>query len=219
MTRSQTAHPAQPDPDPGADVVPGDPPVPVNIWRLPAGEADAPVGARLAARLLAEYTRPKDLVYDHLPSPVLRKATQATGRGYRAANRFQQPADRATLAVAVWPPADRRLDPVIVLGGLRRRLRPGGFLAVIVTNPNPDPDPDVGGASAPVELGPLVQAATAAGLSYLQHIVTMPTGDHPPAAHDPGTAAAAAAEGATHERVHGDILVFCRTPGTGGADA
>jgi hypothetical protein len=215
MTRSHSAHPAQPDPDPGVDVVPGDPPVPVNIWRLPAGEADAPVGARLAARLLAEYTRAKDLVYDHLPSPVLRKATQAAGRGYRAANRFQQPVDRAALAVVVWPLADRRLDPVIVLGGLRRRLRPGGFLAVIVTNP--DPDPDLGGeASAPVELGPLVAAATTAGLSYLQHIVTMPAGDHSPAAHDLGTAAA---DGAIHERVHGDILVFHRSPSAGGADA
>jgi hypothetical protein len=210
MTRSHPAHPAQPDPDPGVDVVPGDPPVPVNIWRLPAGDHDAPVGARLAARLLAEYTRAKDLVYDHLPSPVLRKAAQAAGRGYRAANRFQQPVDRAALAVAVWPLADRGLDPVIVLGGVRRRLRPGGFLAVIVTNP----DPDLGGeAAAPVELGPLVAAATAAGLSYLQHIVTMPTGDHSPAAHDLGTAAApAAADGAIHVRVHGDILVFHRSP-------
>lgn len=219
MTRSHPAHPTQPDPDPGVDKVPGDPPVPVNIWRLPGGDHDAPVGARLAVRLLAEYTRPKDLVYDQLPSPVLRKATQASGRGYRAANRFQQPVDRAALAVAVWPLADRRLDPVIVLGGLRRRLRSGGFLAVIVTNP--DPDPDLGGeASAPVELSPLVQAATTAGLSYLQHIVTMPTGDHPPVAHDLGTAAApATADGAIHERVHGDILVFHRSQGTGGADA
>jgi hypothetical protein len=219
MTRSHNAHPAQPDPDPGIDVVPGDPPVPVNIWRLPAGEADAPVGARLAARLLAEYTRPKEMVYDHLPSPVLRKAAHAAGRGYRAASRFQAPTDRAGLAVACWPLADRRLDPVIVLGGLRRRLKPGGFLAVIITNP--DPAPDVGdAAAAPVELGPLVAAATAAGLSYLQHIVTMATGDRPPVAHDLGTAAApAAAEGAIHERVHGDILVFHRSPGTGGADA
>jgi hypothetical protein len=218
MTRSRKAqHPTQPDPAPTVDVVPGDPPVPVNIWRLPAGEAhDGPVGARLAARLLAEYTRPKDLVYDHLPSPVLRKAAQAAGRGYRAANRFQAPTDRAGLAVACWPLADRRLDPVIVLGGLRRRLRPGGFLAVIVTNPDPGPG---GEAAAPVELGPLVAAATTAGLSYLQHIVTMPS-DRPPVAHDLGTAAGpAAADGAIHERVHGDILMFHRSPGAGGADA
>jgi hypothetical protein len=218
MTRSRKAqHPGQPNPaDPasGVDVVPGDPPVPVNIWRLPAGE-DGPVGARLAARLLAEYTRPKDFVYDNVPSPVLRKAAQAAGRGYRAASRFQAPTDRAGLAVACWPLADRRLDPVIVLGGLRRRLKPGGFLAVIITNPHPD----LGGqAAAPVELGPLVAAATAAGLSYLQHIVTMPAdGGQPPEAVS--SAGPLAAGGAVHQRVHGDLLVFTRPRSAGGSDA
>jgi hypothetical protein len=207
---------AQPDFAAEIDVVPGDPPVPVNIWRLPVCDHDAPVGARLAARLLAEYTRPRELVYDTLPSPALRRAAHAAGRGYRAASRFQAPADRATLAVAMWPTTDGRLDPVIVLGGLRRRLRPGGFLTVIVTNPDPDAGREV---SAPVELGPLVAAATAAGLSYLQHIVTMPTGDHQPPAHPSAGARPAAAGGAVHARVHGDLLVFCRTGFPGGSDA
>jgi len=214
MTHPHTADPAQPDPAAGIDVVPGDPPVPVNIWRLPPGE-DIPVGARLAARLIAEYTRPKEFVYDNLPSPVLRKAAHAAARGYRAASRFQAPTDRAALAVTVWPVADQWLDPVVVLGGLRRRLRPGGFLAVIVTNPDPDASGD---ASAPVELGPLVAAATAAGLSYLQHIVTMPTGGHQPAAHPSILAEPAAAIGAAHERVHGDLLVFRRSHSAGRSD-
>lgn len=215
MTRSRPAHQAQPNPSPDVDVVPGDPPVPVNIWRLPADD-DAPVGARLAARLLAEYTQPRDIVYDHLPSPVLRKATHAAGRDYRAATRFQAPTDRAALAVTGWPVTDQ-LDPVILLGGLRRRLRPGGILAVIITNPDPATDGDT---SAPVELGPLVTAATAAGLSYLQHLVTMPTGDRPPATHDlDPTKTSAANDGTVHERVHEDILVFRRPQTSGGADA
>lgn len=208
MTHPHSAHPGQPDPLAGADVVPGDPPVPVNIWRLPPGE-DTPVGARLAARLIAEYTRAQDLIYDTLPSPLLRKAAHAAGRGYRATSRFQAPNDRAALAVTTWPLADQQLDPVIVLGGLRRRLRPGGFLAVIVTNPAPED-----GDQTPVELGPLVQAATAGGLSYLQHIVTM---SRPPG--DPGDPAPPASSGGFHERAHGDLLVLRRLPGTGGADA
>jgi hypothetical protein len=185
-------------------VVPGDLPVPVNIWRLPAGDADAPVGARLAARLLAEYTRPKELVYDHLPSPVLRKATQAAGRGYRAANRFQTP-DRAALAVATWPVTDTRLDPVLVLGGLRRRLQPGGYLAVIVP-----PVLDGPGGRAPVELGPLVAVATTARLAYLQHVVTMPTTAPPASDPTAATTPGARVHEPAHERVHTDILVFRR---------
>jgi hypothetical protein len=195
--------------DPGVDVVPGQTPVPVNIWRLPAGD-DLPVGDRLAARLLAEYTRPGERVYDTVPSPALRKAAQAAGRGYRASSRFRAPAEPAALAVAVWPVPEPRPDPVAVFGGLRRRLQPGGYLVVAVT-------PDLGGPAGqpPVELGPLVGAAIAAGLAYLQHIVTMPTTVAEPAAAIPA-APPTASGGGVHDRVHTDILVFRRN---GAADA
>jgi len=70
-----------------------------------------------------------------------------------------------------------------------------------------------------MELGPLVAAATTAGLSYLQHIVTMPTLGRPPAPDNPATPPLPpAAGGGWHERVHGDLLVF-RRPGGGSADA
>lgn len=199
-------HQPHPNPnDPGIDVVPGDPPVPVNIWRLPEGE-DLPVGARLATRLLAEYTRPDEPVYDMINSPALREAARATGRSYRPANRFQAPAEPAALAVAIWPLTDHRRDPVTLLSKLCRRLRPGGFLAVIVT------PPDQPNQVAPVELGPVVATATAAGLSYLQHVVTMP--DSPELSA--GAAGPIAAKDGVHQRVHTDVLVFCRA---GGADA
>ncbi|MCX5121984.1 hypothetical protein OG992_33000 [Micromonospora sp. NBC_00362] len=48
------------------DLVAGDPPVPVTVWRTARGPADTgrSVGARLAYRLVAAYSRPGDAVVD-----------------------------------------------------------------------------------------------------------------------------------------------------------
>ncbi|WP_200215473.1 hypothetical protein [Micromonospora coerulea] len=63
--------PAQPvdphDVDPTLiDLVAGDPPVPVTVWRTARGPADAgrTIGARLAYRLVAAYSRPGEAVVD-----------------------------------------------------------------------------------------------------------------------------------------------------------
>ncbi|MDH6465731.1 hypothetical protein M2302_005933 [Micromonospora sp. A200] len=64
-------NPAQPvdphDVDPTLiDLVAGDPPVPVTVWRTARGPADAgrTIGARLAYRLVAAYSRPGEAVVD-----------------------------------------------------------------------------------------------------------------------------------------------------------
>jgi hypothetical protein len=184
------------------DLVPGDPPVPITVWRTPA--ATAGMSARLAARLLAAYSRAGDVVYDATGDPEVaraatvggrRVATRPTGRTGRGAG----PDDPAALVLTGWPLPDRGVDPVIVLGALRRRLRPGGVLVAVVANPAP--------GAAPVDAGPLVHAARAARLGYLQHIVavTAPADGEqltPPADTGP------APRHGRHLRVHTDLLVF-----------
>jgi hypothetical protein len=97
-----------------------------------------------------------------------------------------------------------------VLGGLGRRLRSGGVLAMMITDPYRD--------GMPVEVGPVVAAARAARLSYLQHIVAVHghiDGDQI-TSPDPGRAARvsravlARLGEAAHVRVHTDLLVFTR---------
>jgi hypothetical protein len=66
-------HPVRPV-DPGAaevdpnliDLVPGDPPVPITVWRTARTDTDAgrAIPARLAARLVAAYSRPGEAVVD-----------------------------------------------------------------------------------------------------------------------------------------------------------
>jgi hypothetical protein len=93
------------------------------------------------------------------------------------------------------------LDPVVVYGGLRRRLRPGGILAVILATDETNQPADAAG---------LVDAAAAAGLSYLQHIVAVHaavTGDQ---FTTPEAAAAPTPGGAAHLQVHRDLMIFSR---------
>ncbi|MFC4148020.1 hypothetical protein ACFO0M_17330 [Micromonospora mangrovi] len=71
-------HTPQPHPDPAPpvdphqvdptliDLVAGDPPVPITVWRTARTDADTghSIGARLAYRLVAAYSRPGDAVID-----------------------------------------------------------------------------------------------------------------------------------------------------------
>jgi hypothetical protein len=184
-------------------VVPGIPPVPITVWRTPSDESGPHLGPRLAARLLAAYTSPGDTIYDTTGDPVLRQATTSTGRHYQPGGRSRGKVQPVALAVTAWPTGDDPdLDPVVVYGGLRRRLRPGGILAVILTHDE---------SNQPADAAGLVDVAAAAGLSYLQHIVAVhatATGDqltppdHPVAAPVPG--------GAAHIKVHRDLMIFSR---------
>ena len=57
--------------DDGIDVVAGDPPVPITVWRTPAGPDRTPIPTRLAYRLLAAYTDPGDTIIDLTHSPAI----------------------------------------------------------------------------------------------------------------------------------------------------
>jgi len=190
------------------DLVPGDPPVPITVWRAPATTAG--MSARLAARLLAAYSRRGDAVHDATGDAEFAHAMTAAGRRPLARTApGGDPADLAALVLTGWPLPDRGIDPVIVLGALRRRLRPGGVLVALVANPAP--------GGQPVEAGPLVHAAGQARLSYLQHIVAVTAatdGDQiTPTAADGTRSRRRRGGGPAHLRVHTDLLVF--TPAGG----
>jgi hypothetical protein len=224
MTEPTTHRPSDPslnDPDgaveladsPDVDLVPGDPPVPITVWRTPAGDG-TDLSPRLAARLLAAYTRAGDMVFDATADRVFADAVDTAARRYATHLTHPihdaDPGALASLVLAGWP-LRGSVDPVIVLGGLCRRLRHRGVLAAVITDPYRD--------GVPVEVGPLVSAARAARLSYLQHIVAVHgrvNGDHVTAPNPApglgrGEVAARIGDGA-HLRVHTDLLIF--TPGT-----
>ncbi|MEU4476469.1 hypothetical protein AB0F68_00095 [Micromonospora sp. NPDC023966] len=80
------ARPVDPDrsgPDPTlTDLVAGDPPVPITVWRTARTSADAcrTVGARLAYRLVSAYSRPGDTVVDCTDEHALTTACLAGRR-------------------------------------------------------------------------------------------------------------------------------------------
>ncbi|OKI49355.1 hypothetical protein [Micromonospora sp. CB01531] len=75
--------PVDPCVDPALiDLVAGDPPVPVTVWRTARTAADAgrSVGARLAYRLIAAYSRPGEVVVDLTGDHALAGVCTAGGR-------------------------------------------------------------------------------------------------------------------------------------------
>ncbi|MET8147836.1 hypothetical protein ACIBSW_24775 [Actinoplanes sp. NPDC049668] len=69
------------------DLVAGDPPVPITVWRTARTEADAgrSIGARLASRLIAAYSRPGEIVVDLTDGHALTHACTIGGREHRVA--------------------------------------------------------------------------------------------------------------------------------------
>ncbi|MEU2610702.1 hypothetical protein ABZ570_03815 [Micromonospora sp. NPDC007271] len=69
------------------DLVAGDPPVPVTVWRTAHGPADAgrSISARLAYRLVAAYTRPGEVVVDVTADHALAAVSAAGGRRHHPA--------------------------------------------------------------------------------------------------------------------------------------
>ncbi|MGK5680169.1 hypothetical protein [Actinoplanes sp. URMC 104] len=89
-----TSHPATTDPTDRpaidtaqTDLVAGDPPVPITVWRTARTEADADrgIGARLAARLIAAYSRPGEIVVDLTDGHVLTHVCGIGGREHHPA--------------------------------------------------------------------------------------------------------------------------------------
>ena len=104
------------------DVIAGHPPIPIAVWRVAdAGHAHNNLAdgltPRMAAMLVASYTRPGDTIISLGTDPALQGAAGAGGRTYLSVD---EPADLADLdhvagtvrlIVLPWPPA-RRAQPI-----------------------------------------------------------------------------------------------------------
>jgi len=83
---SSTPSPSSPGDGPPIDLVAGDPPVPITVWRTPAGHEDqASIPGRLAERLVAAYSRPGEIVVDVTDDAALASPCASGGRRYRRA--------------------------------------------------------------------------------------------------------------------------------------
>lgn len=263
--------PPSPDPRPSdtspasdagqlGDVVPGDPPVPITLWRLPRPPAGIILSAALAQRLAANYTtrgarvvdlttdrtaRSRQPAADQLVALVItswpRRGAHAPGcppHAERSDERTAHSGERSPDGVEHLSAAER--SPLTERSGgaegeqdaaehfaeqpERSGERPGeqasggsvaehlawcagmlaerGCVAVVVTN-----------VDIPDQLGTVVEAARASGLTYLQHIVVA----HEIAYTDPRTPRARSPRAGqrqrrrsdgVHLRVHTDVLVF-----------
>ncbi|SCL26183.1 hypothetical protein GA0070616_3255 [Micromonospora nigra] len=259
------------------DLIAGDPPVPITVWRTARTNADTHTSlpTRLAYRLVAAYSRPSeavvDLTTDHALAPICAQGGRQhhrawftdsshliigpaattntnppTASGEPQAGDAQDPPelidwfgddltdpdlpdtdatvvrppdngplDAATsLVVACWPlhEADTtaRVRLARLLAACARLLRPGGCLVLAVGVP-------AGTQPTPEDFGPLVAAASRAGLGYLQHIVAVEAdtdGDQFVYYHSTDeellTLAHANPEqwAVAHLRVHAELLVF-----------
>jgi hypothetical protein len=76
-----------PTPVDDGDVVAGDPPVPITVWRTTRTDADGPgvVGRRLAARIVSAYSRPGEPVVDLTDGDTVAAACRAGGRRHHRA--------------------------------------------------------------------------------------------------------------------------------------
>jgi hypothetical protein len=72
--------PPAPPGEPSIDLVAGDPPVPITVWRTPPGDDQASIPTRLAQRLIAAYSRPGEAVIDLTDDHALSGAALAAGR-------------------------------------------------------------------------------------------------------------------------------------------
>jgi hypothetical protein len=82
-TPPNTPPPAQPG-EPSIDLVAGDPPVPITVWRTAPRDDQRTVPARLAERLIAAYSRPGEAVIDLTDDHALADATITGGRRHHA---------------------------------------------------------------------------------------------------------------------------------------
>jgi hypothetical protein len=177
-------------PVPVGDVVPGDPPVPITVWPVPAPHRGESMSNGLGVRLVHNLTHPADLIIDLTDGPQLARAIINA----RRRSHLQSPKTKgwghepATLIVTGWPAGRVLAQEFFEL--CRGKLRPGGCVAVLL--PHGDP-------TLPADL---VFAAKAAGLAYLQHIV---------AATD-----AVIRDGRGQLDIHTDVLVVTRSAGQDG---
>ncbi|MFI2652823.1 hypothetical protein [Micromonospora fulviviridis] len=153
-------------PLPVGDVVPGDPPVPITVWPVPAPQPGETMSNAMGVRLVHNLTHPSDLIIDLTAGPQLARAVIAAHRRshLQAARHGGWGREAATLIVSGWP-FDNTASPVEFFGRCHASLLPVGCVAMLLPH---------GDLILPVDV---VIAAKRAGLAYLQHIVAA---DRPP---------------------------------------
>jgi hypothetical protein len=175
-----------PAPDAVGDIVPGEPPVPITVWYVPAARADETMSITLAERLVANFTHGRRLVLDVTAGERVSRAARGARRFARhTADDLRSDPRRAELIVAGWPLESVAADPFLV--DCAARLMVGGCVAVVL------------GAVELTVNQVLIAAARAARLTYLQHIV---------AAHDLTERRGQLTDGGAHLSVHSDVLIF-----------
>jgi hypothetical protein len=140
--------------------VPGDPPVPITVWSVPAPHAGETMSNPTGVRLVHNLTHPSDLIIDLTAGPQLARAIINARR--RSHLQDTKPLDwgqqEATLIVTRWP-TDDPATPGEFFRRCRASLAPGGCVAVLLPH---------GEVTLPVDV---IVAAKKAGLAYLQHVV------------------------------------------------
>ncbi|WP_345140637.1 hypothetical protein [Dactylosporangium darangshiense] len=210
------------------DVVPGDPPVPITVWRVAdvdAGwghHADA-LSPRLAALLVGVRTRPGDTIVSIGDDPALAGAAGAGGRIYRSVPHPDQLADldhaagTVALIVLPWPPANRpngmhRDGLITMLSACRRLMSPGGCTIIALAGLPPQ-------QTFVQHSSTLIPAAQQAGLDWLQHIIAITApivGQHITWQAQPTDPAMLRA--AAHLTVHLDLFVFVMRESSASSD-
>src|SRR3954468_11663319 len=106
-TPSPQPRPAPPVPEHLTDLVPGAPPVPITVWRTPAGDDRASIPTRLGQRLVAAYSQPGEVVVDLTDDHAL---TDAARHGRRRHHRGWFTA-ASSVIVGACSPADTGGNP------------------------------------------------------------------------------------------------------------
>ncbi|HZO64554.1 MAG TPA: hypothetical protein VFB74_06100 [Kribbellaceae bacterium] len=145
-------------PVPVGDVVPGDPPVPITVWPVPAPRRGETMSNGLGVRLVHGFTHPGNLIIDLTDGPQLARAIINA----RRRSHLQTPRNvgwgkqNAALIVTGWP---IDVPDGEFFAACRAKLTLGGCVAVLLAHGDPTLPADV------------VAAATSVRLAYLQHIV------------------------------------------------
>jgi len=209
--------------DGAIDVVPGHPPVPINVWRIADldrnDDMSHGMSPTLAALVVGLYTDPRDTLVDFDADPTLEGAAGAGGcrylpvRGPANLADLDPVAGKTKLITLRWPnPADPtraladRAELDDMFAACRTLLAPDGAAIVALAPPPP-------GQPAMEHTHEVVPAAYQAGLGYLQHIIVVKApirGERPTNLTTPAGRATlrAARHPAQHQRIHNDLLLF-----------
>ncbi|WBB69157.1 hypothetical protein [Micromonospora sp. WMMD812] len=128
-------------PVPVGDVVPGDPPVPITVWPVPAPQRDETLSDAMGVRLVHNLTHRSDLIIDLTQGPQLAHAITAARRRRHllGARLMGWGSGVAMLIVTGWPltrgaGAGTRVE---FFARCRAKLLPGGCLAVLLGHDDP----------------------------------------------------------------------------------